>query len=334
MNAKRWMALIVFAVLCVAWFNIDSTPAEISEIESVKWMEGWDSLLAQGPGFITEYDYIGSDFEDVALIHLKGTILDYGDYATSEYRHGALLQALADAYGDPQVAAIVLAVDSPGGGVYECDEVYQTVKELQELYPKPLVVSMESMAASAAYYISMTADELFAQRMTMTGSIGVISSYLNMAELAEKMGLSVEVYKSGAVKDMNSGWRSSTPEEAAINQALIDEYFGFFVDVVAEGRDMEREKVLELADGRVYTALQALELDLIDAIGDRDAAVARAGELAGLTDPSVREYSYTNNFWNYMWTMSASLGSPQWQQTLLNDLNQPRALYLYTEGAI
>lgn len=336
MNTKRWMAIIIFAVLCVAWFNIGSAPVELPEVEpGADWLESWNSIVAPGSSVTSKYSYVGDDAEDIAVIPLRGVIME-GAYSSSplDYNHQGLLSALTEAYEDPMVGAIVLAVDSPGGGVYECDQVYQTILELQELYPKPMVVSMGNMAASAAYYISMTADELYATRMTLTGAIGVISSLLNMEGLAEKLGLEVDVYKSGAVKDMNSGWREPTAEEDAINQAMVDEYFGYFVDVVAAGRDMDRERVIELADGRAYTASQALAADLIDAIGDQEAAIARAAELAGLDDPSVREYSYRANFWNYMWTMSAALGGEKWQQALLQDLSHPRALYLYSEGAM
>ena len=327
MDAKRWMAVIVFIVLCSTYFSFWAVKDTSNSLTSPWGIES---------GLSTD-NYRDGTGGELALIRLEGTIIDAGDtYSSTGYYHASLLEAFRQAYQDPTIKGIILAVDSPGGGVYECDEVYRTIRELQQQYSKPMVVSMGNVAASAAYYISMTADELYANRMSLTGSIGVISSYMNMAQLADNLGIEVDVYKSGAVKDMNSGWREPTPEERSINQGLIDEYYGYFVDVVVEGRNMERTRVLELADGRVYTASQALDNGLIDAIGDLDAAIDRTAELANIKNPTVREYHYVNNLWgwNYFSWMQGDWKTQRLQEFLFKELSTPRPLYLYSQGAM
>ena len=129
-----------------------------------------------------------------------------------------------------------MAIDSPGGGLYESDEAYHKIMKMKEKHNKPLIVSMGSMAASGGYYLAMPADKIFAQRTTITGSIGVIMSSYNYQELAKKIGIQEEVFKSGDNKDMLNPMRATTDEERAIMQSIIDESYGFFVDVVAQGR--------------------------------------------------------------------------------------------------
>lgn len=186
---------------------------------------------------------------------------------------------LARAEADPRVQAVVLRVSSPGGSIAASQEIYSLIAR----FPKPVVVSMGDQAASGGYYISAAADAIVANPGTITGSIGVISAVTNLEGLYEKLGIEVEIIKTGEHKDMLQ--RALTDEERQLLQDLSDEAWRQFVEAVAEGRGLDVAHVEQLATGEVFTGSQALELGLVDRLGDLDAAVQLAGELAGIDDP-------------------------------------------------
>jgi protease-4 len=185
MNKKRWLSLAIVLVLLVVYVRTDVIAAAKSETTAWRWGESLN-LLSAKPTFTTEPYRQGSG-QTIALLNVNGTIQDTGNTfsGTSAYNHQLLLAEIEDAFTNPDIKAIILAVDSPGGGVYESEEIYQKLKILKQTYPKPIVVSMGSMAASGGYYISMPADKIIANRYTMTGSIGVIMAAYNYSGLAE-----------------------------------------------------------------------------------------------------------------------------------------------------
>jgi protease-4 len=190
---------------------------------------------------------------------------------------------------DPGIQAIVLRVDSPGGGAAASQEIFEYIRGVQE-QGIPLVVSMGSVAASGGYYIACTADTIFANPGTLTGSIGVVMSFTNLEELFGKIGLDFEVIKSGRFKDTGSWSRQMTDAERAVLQETIDDIHAQFVEAVAEGRGMEYDAVAALADGRIFSGRQALEAGLVDRLGTLEDAVevaARMGEIEG--EPRVHE---------------------------------------------
>jgi protease-4 len=176
------------------------------------------------------------------------------------------------------VKAMVLRVDSPGGSVVGSNEIYEALLELE----KPIVVSMGEMGASGGYYISCAADQIMVNPSTLTGSIGVIAQMPNVKELMDKIGVEVNVIKSGKLKDEGSPFRPMTEEEEAIWQEIIDEAYDQFVTIVAEGRELPKDEVREIADGRIYTGLQAIELDLADEEGNLPDAIKLAAELGDI----------------------------------------------------
>jgi protease-4 len=230
--------------------------------------------------------------EAVAIVRVEGVILP-GSLPDSPFDGGGgaysdqIVEYLEQAQGDSSVKAIVLRVNSPGGSVVASDEIYQKMLEVG----KPIVVSMGELAASGGYYISAPADVIVANPATLTGSIGVITQIPNLEELMEKIGVEVAVIKSGIHKDEGSPFREMTEEEKAIWQAIIDETYDQFVAIVVEGRDLPEEKVREIADGRVYTGKQAMELGLVDELGNLPEAIDRAAELGGIEGkPRLVEY--------------------------------------------
>src|SRR5215212_791230 len=158
-----------------------------------------------------------------------------------------LRDQLRQASEDQRVSAVILEIDSPGGGVVPTDEMHRSIEDFKEATGKPVVVSMGATAASGGYYISTAADRIVANESTLTGSLGVIFEYLNLAEAAEEYGIEQEVIKSGPYKDIGSSTREPTEEELEILQSYVDEGYDQFVQVIVEGRDLPEEEVREIA---------------------------------------------------------------------------------------
>lgn len=233
----------------------------------------------------------GSGTDRIVIIEVSGVIgADTDSFALGgQPGHQELLSQIHQATEDPLIQAIVLQINSPGGGVVASNELYQQLKGFQET-GKSLVVSMSSVAASGGYYIAAPADRIYANADTFTGSLGVIITLINYEETFDKLGLEQRVFKSGEFKDIGSPIRELTPEETDILQGLVDQAYEGFVDIIVEGRDLPREEVLELADGRIYTGQQAMEFGLVDELGGIDNAIEGAKELAGLDEALIVRY--------------------------------------------
>ncbi len=177
----------------------------------------------------------------------------------------------------------MLRINSPGGTPAAAQEISEEIAAVRAA-GKVVVTSMADVAASGAYWIAATTDHIMADAGTTTGSIGVIWQVPNYEELYRKFGIDYVTFASGAHKDMGSSSRPLTPEEEDIMRAMIDEMYNQFVDTVAGGRRMPREKVVALADGRVYTGSQAKENGLVDSLGGLQKAIGKAAEMAGVED--------------------------------------------------
>ncbi len=180
---------------------------------------------------------------------------------------------------DSSITAVVLRIDSPGGGVAASQEIYESIKELKK--KKKVVVSMGSVAASGGLLIACAADKIVANPGTITGSISAIMQFANVEELFKKIGVKASVVKSGQYKDIGSPLREMTPEERIIIQELVDDIYSQFIDVIVENRKLTREQVVAIADGRVFTGRKAKELGLVDQLGDLSSAARLASELSG-----------------------------------------------------
>lgn len=202
----------------------------------------------------------------------------------------ATLDALGSFRSDGRVRAFVLEIESPGGAVGASQAIYRALRELREEDDRPVVAWMGDVAASGGYYVALAADSIFALPGTITGSIGVIMEFPNAQELLRKVGLGWEVVKSGEHKDMGSPVRPLDPADREIFEALVRDVHEQFVDAVADRRPLARERVAELADGRIFSGRQAADLGLIDRIGTLQEAIDAAGRMAGLGDdpPTTR----------------------------------------------
>jgi protease-4 len=207
----------------------------------------------------------------LGLVEIEGVILD-------SKRTVEQLERFED---DASITAVILRIDSPGGGVAASQEIYEAAKRVRER-GKFVVASMGSVAASGGYYIACAADTIMANPGTTTGSIGVIMEMMNATELLNKIGIRFDVIKSGKYKDSGSPFRPMTEEDRKYFQRYVDDAYEQFVEVVATERELERSEVLKLADGRVFTGQQALEIGLIDLIGTYQEALALAAEVTNI----------------------------------------------------
>jgi protease IV len=216
----------------------------------------------------------------IALIRVEGVILDSQSTVTE-------LKRFAE---NPSVKAIVLRIDSPGGGVVPSQEIYDAVQRVRNKNNKAVIASMGTVAASGGYYIAAATDRIIANPGTLTGSIGVIMETANVEGLLKKIGVEGIVVKSGKFKDVGSPLRKMTDEEQALLQSVMDDVHKQFIDAVAEGRAMEVATVQALADGRIFTGRQAKEAKLVDELGNLEDAIQLAADLAGIEgEPKVVE---------------------------------------------
>ncbi|WP_180143489.1 signal peptide peptidase SppA [Desulfoluna butyratoxydans] len=187
-----------------------------------------------------------------------------------------------------EVKAIVVRINSPGGGVGPSQEIYRSLMKTREL--KPVITSMGGVAASGGYYAAAATDGIVANSGTITGSIGVIMGYTNFRQILDKIGLEPVVFKSGDMKDAGSPTREMTEQERAYLQKLVTSLHAQFVRDVAQARELEVPEVAKLADGRIYTGEEALALGLVDRLGNFEDALEWAAELGGLEGMSEAIY--------------------------------------------
>src|ERR1700722_6097349 len=184
---------------------------------------------------------------------------------------------------DSSIKAIILHVNSPGGGVAASEEIYREVKRIRAEKKKKIIVSIETVGASGAFYVAAASDKIYADQGSVVGSIGVIAEWMNYGDLLKWAKLKNVVIKTGEFKDTGNPARDLTPNEQAYMQALIDNMFGQFVKAVADGRGMKFDDVKSIANGKVWTGQQALDMKLIDNVGDFETVVAETAKSVGIS---------------------------------------------------
>jgi len=210
--------------------------------------------------------------DKIAIVEVKGVIS----------QSSGVIEDLQQYLADDGVKAIVLRVDSPGGGVGPAQEIYREIMRIRSTSKKKVVTSMGSVAASGGYYIACASDRIVANPGTITGSIGVIMQFSNLEELLKKIGVKGVVLKSGEHKDIGSPFREMTPEEKRIMQEVLDNVHQQFIQAVADGRKLERSKVAQIADGRILTGEQAKNLGLVDQLGNLHDTIDVAAKMVGI----------------------------------------------------
>jgi protease-4 len=213
----------------------------------------------------------------IAVVEVRGVIME------SE----GIVRQLKRYREDGGIKAVLLRVDSPGGAVVPSQEIYDEVRKTRD-GGTPVVVSMGSIAASGGYYISCGASMIVANRGSLTGSIGVISEFMEFADALAKLGIDVTTVKAGRLKDAGSPTRKMTDADKAYFQQLMDDVHRQFIGVVEDERGLTHEEAVELSDGRVFTGEQAVELGLVDTVGTYEDAIAIAAAMGGIEgEPSI-----------------------------------------------
>ena len=242
------------------------------------------AVVASGGGEIVSAKPAVAMIKITGLIQSEGGPPPFGGGGTI-----GVLDELRKAEKDEAVKAVVVWIDSPGGSPAASEAVYSKIMELKQ--KKPVVVAMGDVAASGGYYIASAATKIVACPSTETGSIGVIFSGFNVAELMKRFGIKPQTITTGPYKDTGSPFREMRPDERKLIEGLLKDIYEQFVAAVARGRKMPVEKVRELADGRVYTGRQAKALGLVDELGSRDDAIRLAAELGGIEGwPRIKRY--------------------------------------------
>jgi protease-4 len=274
------------------------------------------SLLTAGkaPGPLTSLP--GSD--KIALIKIEGVLI----------APESVVKEVAEYAEDSSVKAIVVRVDSPGGGVVAAQEIYNSLKKAKK-DGKKVVISMGSVAASGGYYIAAAADRIVANPGTLTGSIGVKMEFANLEKLLDKIGVKGMVIKSGEYKDVGSPFRAMTENEKKLLQDVIDDVHSQFIECRCRGRRLASQ-VRAIADGRIFTGRQALKLKLVDKMGDLQTSIQEAADLAGIKGkPRIVSREKKMPFFEYLKDETASWISGVIQETL--DGNHARLQYLYRQ---
>jgi protease-4 len=233
--------------------------------------------------------------DKIAIVEIRGMIT----------QSQGIIEEIHQYTEDTGVKAIILRIDSPGGGVGPSQEIHREVVKARA--KKKVFASMGSVAASGGYYIACASDKIVANPGTITGSIGVLMEFTNLEELFKKIGVKGVVLKSGEHKDIGSPFREMTPEEKKIIQMVIDNVHQQFVQAVAEGRKMDRDRVAQIADGRILTGEQAKQLGLVDDIGNlQDAIDLAAKEVAIEGKPNIIYPKRRFSIWEILLKESAN----------------------------
>jgi protease-4 len=252
------------------------------------------SLLSGNKRTSTTLQVVGAD--RIALVKLEGLLV------SSEH----VVEELNDYAEDSSIKAIVIRIDSPGGGVVASQEIYNAIKNARH-EGKKVVASMGTVAASGGYYVAAAADRIVANPGTLTGSIGVKMEFANIEKLLEKIGVKGMVVKAGEYKDVGSPFHDMSEPEKKILQDVIDDVHSQFIKAIAEGRNLQEAEVRSIADGRIFTGRQALDLKLVDQLGDLTDSIKVAGELVGIKGkPRVIEKRKTIPFFDYLKEESAA----------------------------
>ncbi len=276
-------------------------------------------------GTTTSADRTVSIFGDsLAVINIVGTISTDDGYT---YNQQYLLDAIDQCTYERNNQGILLYIDSPGGTVYEADEVYRRLLNYKAVTGNPVYASIGHYGASAAYYIACAADKIYANRNSTTGAIGVImGSSIDLTELFDKLGVKMETFTAGSNKNMLGIDEPVTDEQRAIMQSILDEAYEQFINVIADGRQMTLEKIIPLADGRIYSAKQAEQHQLIDGIEDFEDTLARLLQKTHVDNRQVRYYGYEadDSLWDYL--LGTALSAIGLKESQLSVFNQSAAL--------
>lgn len=242
----------------------------------------------------------------VGVVRIEGVIIDSTE----------LIEQIEEFSNDDGIRAVVLRINSPGGGVVPSQEIYQSVLELRK--KKKVVASMGAVAASGGYLIAVAADRVVANPGTITGSISAVMHFADVQELMKKVGVRSSVVKSGKFKDIGSPVREMTGEERHLIQGIVDDIYDQFTQIISENRNVPLGTIIGLADGRIFSGRQALAVKLVDELGGLQDAVSLAGRLAGMEGKPAVVYSgkKKTTLWKYLMESTVSALSGKFNDSI------------------
>ncbi len=297
MTNKRWIAVGMAISIFVVSLIIPAIAKPLMAKEEKETTNYLKEFLNESAA-VTVLEK-GSPASRIVVLDVDGVISgeQASPFAVAGYNHEKILQNLEKMKTDETIKALILRVNSPGGGVYESAELTSKIIDLKEARGIPVYTVMESMAASGGYYIAANSEKIYAQAETLTGSIGVIMQGFNITKLLDKMGIEDRTIKSGDLKDLGSITRENTSEELAVMQGLVDNMYERFVDTVESGRELSRDEIYTLADGRIYDGVQALENGLVDELGYFEDALVDLRKNYSLEDAQLIRFEEGNLNW-------------------------------------
>lgn len=336
---RRIVAVIIVVALLVLSLGADILNMKVNKLQSEQGF-----LMSQLDRKLNNKDLKevilqdGSMNERIMVINVDGVISGNSSIYGGGYNHYDTLRAIDEAMEDKTIKGIILSVDSPGGTVYHSAELWNKIMELKEKTDIKIYTSMGTVAASGGYYVAAPSDKIFASEETVTGSIGVIADYVNYSGLEEKFGIKHNVIKSASHKDIGSPSRDMTDEEKAILQETVMESYEKFLDVVSTGRNIQKDKLRVIADGRTYSGTQGVKNKLVDEIGYFDDVVEAMTKDLKLKNPEV--FEKTNNNADYFsslfgFNLQSLIKGNKSELDVLNEIkniygvnNSPNILYI------
>ncbi|EEB35213.1 signal peptide peptidase SppA, 36K type [Anaerococcus hydrogenalis DSM 7454] len=283
-KSKRWIAVAIALLLFVASTIVSNRGEKQAEKKSEELKNQYFNQFNPFSATANKKTLEKGDSKNkIAVLSYEGAIGDgqvYDDF----------MDQLDDVYDDDSVKGLIMQVNSPGGAVYNSEQIANKIKKIQKDKKIPVFTVMKTMAASGGYYISAPTDRIYASNETLTGSIGVIMSSTSFQGLFEKYGIKQQNITTGKMKDAGSVGKDMTDEQKKYFQDLINSSFDRFVKIVSQGRSMKEDEVRKLADGRVYDGAQAKNNGLVDKIGDLDLAIEDMKKDFKLNNPEVYQY--------------------------------------------
>lgn len=293
MKTKQLVGIVITGAVIIAV----GVSGVLSNVVKARYNKSADSFMS---GLVSTAEKVSLPSDEfIGIINIVGEIGPGSDNvwgsSSSEYNHNMYLDYIDQMEKSNKNKGILLYVDSPGGTVYESDEMYLRLMEYKENTGRPIWAYFATQACSGGYYISMAADQIYANRNCWTGSIGVIISLANYKGLYDKLGIKEIDITSGANKAMGSGGLDLTKEQYDILQSLVDEAYDQFLEIVSASRNMDMDTLKPIADGRIYTAKQAVDNGLVDTVGSlQDAKTAMLESLSLQSDIKFFEPKKSN----------------------------------------
>jgi protease IV len=333
MNTPRSRLMVALVAVAVAGLAAGCGPGTGYIVRPIPADESLAEMVVQrDPGLFVS--------DKIALVDVSGLLTNgrsEGLFGSRENPVALFAEKLDEAQKDPQVRALVLRINSPGGGVTASDLMYRRLMEFKKERKIPVIAVIEDVGASGAYYLAMGADVIIVSPTSITGSIGVIVQTFSLAGTLDKLGIAAKAITSGPMKDMGSPFKPFDAADQKILQTLVDEFYARFLDIVATGRPkLSKDVIRKLADGRIYTGEQAIANGLADQAGDVNSAVKLAKERAGVKAARVvmydRPWGYKANVYSTAPVPAASLNLSGLSPADVTTWFQPQFLYLWTGG--